>query len=266
LGVHPGAPEARVHVAHLPFDPVLPEVLRVWEWLAAAAAIRGDTATDAVSRLTKLGLQALADRRIGSLSRPEARAVALVEATTSAHVQVLLLEEPLVALDPRAAVHAPMVLRAKAREGCTVVVATSSPNDAGLLADDYAALRKGSLVGPEASIAALFGATNSSTRLRAVLHDAAAARALLGALARTTDVDALENNGCVVHADGPDPVALARAVAVAVVETRVDVAELGLIGQPPEKSPASKRNGGGDEEKGGGSAASARSGEGEDFS
>jgi hypothetical protein len=55
-------------------------------------------------------------------------------------------------------------------------------------------------------------------------------------------------------------------VAVAVVETRVDVAELGLIGQPPEKSPASKRNGGGDEEKGGGSAASARSGEGEDFS
>jgi ABC-2 type transport system ATP-binding protein len=216
----------RKQVAFVGLEPSLPEALRVHEVLALAAAIRQEPPRDAAARLAVLGVETLAVRKVRSLSRPEARAVALAEAVTSSRVRVLLANEPLVAVDPRAASRLPAVLRERAGDGCAVVVATGSPRDASELADDHVILRGGALVGRATSIELLAGFSPEGVRLGIVLRDASGARSLASALAQDAQVEGVERRGACVTARGRQVEALARAAGRAIVDSGADVTEL----------------------------------------
>jgi len=219
----PGDPSVRPAVAFVPLAPCLPEALRVHEALDVAASIRGDPTGHAAERLASLGVQALAPRRVETLAPEEARAVALAEATTSARVRVLLLEEPLVDIDPRAAARLPELLRARAREGRAILVATASPRDAAELADDHVTLRAGTIVGRAASLEELAGFAPGGARVVVVCGDP---RALIAAIAQQGVVEAVARRDTAVVARGRDATALAAAIGRAVVASGVDVTEL----------------------------------------
>jgi ABC-2 type transport system ATP-binding protein len=218
----------RARIAWVPLEPALPEALRVRELLSLAASVRGDADSDGTKRLAALGIEALAPRVVRSLSREEARAVALAEALTSPRVRVLLLEEPLVAVDPRAAARLPEVLRARGRDGCAALVATASLRDAGELADDHVFLRAGAVVGHVASIGELAGLVPGGARIRVVASDP---QALQAAVANEAAVEAVARRDGALVARGRDATELAAAVNRAIVASGVDVVEM-LI-EPP---------------------------------
>jgi ABC-2 type transport system ATP-binding protein len=226
LGGPPTDAAVRTQVSRIPLEVTLPDALRVREALDVAAEIRGEPARDAAERLAALGVETLADRAVRSLSRSEARAVTLIEGLTSSCVRVLLLEEPLVAMDPRAAGRIPEALRSAARNGRAVVVATASVRDAGELADDHVLLRGGAIVGRATSIEALAGLSPEGARLCVVARDDRGARALAARLAGEPDVEVVERNGKSMRVRGSAPTTLARAVGRAVVEADVEVSEL----------------------------------------
>jgi ABC-2 type transport system ATP-binding protein len=231
LRVLDGAPTddaVRAQVAFVPLEPALPEAMRVAEVLAIAAAIRGEPAQDASERLSALGIETLASRRVGTLSPEETKAVAIAEAATSTRVRVLLIEEPLVRLDPRAAARLPEVVRARSRDGRAVVVATASVRDAAELADDHVFLRGGAVVGKVSTLDALVRFSPQGVRLRILASDA---RALAAALAREEEVEAVGRRDASVVVRGRDAVGLARAAGRAIVASGVDVTEMRV--EPP---------------------------------
>jgi ABC-type multidrug transport system ATPase subunit len=223
----------RGQIALVSLEPPLPEALRTSEVLAMAAALRGEPAGDPVVRLAALGIESLAPRRVRTLAPEEARAVALAEALTSTRVRVLLLEEPLVGVDPRAAARLPDRLRARGRDGCAVLVATASLRDAGDLADDHVLLRGGTVVGRAPSLDALAAFSPEGVRMRILVSDP---RALLAALAGDAAVDAVARRDGAVVARGRDATALAAAVGRAVVASGVDLTEMRI--EPPSMDEA----------------------------
>jgi ABC-type multidrug transport system ATPase subunit len=225
----PADPRVRRAVAYVPLDVALAEGLRVGEVLDIAAEIRGDPPRPADGRLATLGVESLAQRPVRTLTRGECRAVALVEAITSS-ARVLLVEEPLVSLDPRATSRLADALRARAKEGAALVVSTASVRDAGELGDRCVLLRAGAVVGEADSLAALAEFTPSGARVRLTTNDPAA---LAGALGREAAVEAVARNlghGSVV-ARGRGTAALAEAVARAVVASGVEVTSMRF--EPP---------------------------------
>lgn len=171
LGGRPDDAQVRPRIALVPREPTLPESLRVRDVLTVAAELRGDPRSDPAERLAALGVEALAPRPVRTLAPEEAHAVALAEALTSSRVRVLLVEEPLVGLDPRAAPRVPDLLRGRARDGCAVLVATASLRDAGELADDHLLLRAGTVAGQAASLAELAAFSPEGVRVRVVSTD-----------------------------------------------------------------------------------------------
>jgi ABC-2 type transport system ATP-binding protein len=233
---HPaGDAHVRPEVAWVPLAATLPEGLRVREVLRLAETLRGEAHRPPEERLAALGLEPLAARPVKSLSRGESRAVALAEAITSARVRVLLVEEPLLGVDPRAAARIPAALRARGRHGAAVMVATGSTDDAAILADDHTLLRAGNALGPALSIEALLGVAPDGARLHVVARSTADARRLVAALSGADGggaIDAVEQDGPAVQARGRDPGAMARAIAQAAAAAHVDVLEL-RFGAPP---------------------------------
>jgi ABC-2 type transport system ATP-binding protein len=221
----PGDARVRTQIALVPRAAALPEPMRVHEVLDLAATVRGEPRRPAAERLALLGIESLAARPVRSLSREEARAVALAEALTSARVRVLLVEEPRVDLDPRAASRVPELLRARAAAGCAVLVATASVRDAGDLADDHVLLQQGAVAGQAASLDALGAFTPSGARLVVLASDP---QALVAAVAREPDVVGISRREALVVARGKDPTTLARAVGRAVVASGVEVIEMRL--------------------------------------
>ena len=232
----------RKQLALVPFEPTLPDAMLVREALALATALRGEATRDETARLAKLGVETLADRPVRSLSRPEARAVALVEALTSSSVRVLLVEEPLLAIDPRAAGRIPEALRERGRSGCAVVVTTGSMRDASELADDWIVLRDGAIAAQAASVDALLDAAPEGTHLRIVLRDPEAIPALVAALAREGEVDSIERDEAMVRLRGRDTTELARAAGRAALEAGCELAELRV--DAPVRSNGSAARGG----------------------
>lgn len=218
----------RPQIALVPMAPPLPEAMRVHEVLALAADLRSEAPTPAVQRLAVLGVEALAPRTVRSLSHDEARAVTLAEALTSTRVRVLLLDEPLVSLDPRAAGRLPGLLRERARQGMTVVLATASVRDAGELADNHVVLRDGAVLGHAASLDALSAFTLRGARVRVLASDPLA---LVAALAREPEIEAVARRDGVVVARGKDARVLAQAVSRAVLAAGVELVEMRL--EPP---------------------------------
>jgi ABC-type multidrug transport system ATPase subunit len=226
LDAPPVDPAVRRQIAIVPLQPVLPEAMRVHEVLDLAAVIRKEAPRGAAERLAALGVGALAERRVRTLSRGEARAVALSEALTSPTVRVLLVEEPLVSMDARATGHVPGALRARGRDGRAVVLTTASMKDASELADDWVGLRAGAIVQTGSAIDALVEPGPQGTHLRVVLRRPGDVPALVAALAQDADVDAIERDQGCVQLRGRDAAALARAAGRAALAADVDVAEL----------------------------------------
>jgi ABC-2 type transport system ATP-binding protein len=228
-----GAPpsEARAQVAYVPLEPVLPDPLRVSEVCELAGRLRGEPAKAAVDTLSPLGIESLAERRVRSLSKGEARAVSLAIALGS-RAAVLLVEEPLASLEPSAAARALAVLRARASAGACVVVTTASVRDATSLADQLGMLTQGVFthLPPALAHVGVGGA-----RLRVVVSANAATEIapFVSALTAESAIQAVETATLaatrVLHAavsvvvSGADLLAVARAVAVASARTGANV-------------------------------------------
>jgi ABC-type multidrug transport system ATPase subunit len=224
-----GAPtDARVRpqIARVGIDPSLPDALRVDEALALASVLRGDPPRTATERLSLLGLEALARRPVRSLSRAEARGVALTEGLTSSRVRVIVLEEPFAANDARTASRIVETLRDKSRNGCAIVVATASLRDAGELADDYVLVRAGKLVGEATSVHAAASIASGGASLVIIARDAIEARRFVSALASESHLAGVELDANTIKVRGADPVELARAAGRAATEANVNLIEI----------------------------------------
>ena len=113
---------------------------------------RGAARTAAQQWLDEVGAASLARRRPGELSGGQAQRVALARAL-AADPQLLLLDEPLAALDVEVAASARATLR-RVLAGRTAVLVTHEVLDAVLLADRIAVLEAGRVVecGPTADV------------------------------------------------------------------------------------------------------------------
>jgi ABC-type multidrug transport system ATPase subunit len=219
LGSASGDAHVRRAVAYVPLDVALPEPLRVDETLAIAACIRGEAAADPCGRLERFGIGALAARKVSSLSRDEARAVAFVEALTS-NAQVLLLEEPLASLDARAVGPVAEALRERARAGACIVIVTGSIRDARTLADDILTFDRGTMVRRAVASDPLVIAGPRGARVRILASDA---KRLAIALATEDVVRAVTVEGAVLIADGADVIGVVTAVARAALREDISI-------------------------------------------
>jgi ABC-type multidrug transport system ATPase subunit len=224
----PGDRRTRKHVSHIPLVMSLADGLRVDEMLDVAATIREDPPVDATERLAMLGIETLARRPVRSLSRGEARAVALVEALSSRQVRIVLVEEPFSVIDGRAAGRLAEAFRAKARSGGAVVFTTASVRDAGELAGDHVMMQAGGVIARVPSLETWMAAMPGGTSLVILVGDGTEARAVAARLAADAEVSAVAQDGPVVRASGREPLALARAAGRAALETGVGVVEMRL--------------------------------------
>jgi molybdate transport system ATP-binding protein len=123
--------------------------------LRAAGRHRRDARREAAAWLERMRLTGLGSARPGALSGGQAQRVALARALAPAP-RLLLLDEPLAALDAGARGHVRAELRRHLREyaGCTVLV-THDPLDAMVLADRVVVVEQGRVVqtGPPAQVA-----------------------------------------------------------------------------------------------------------------
>ena len=231
-----GDPTTARSIAYVPMAPPLPDALTVRDTLLAAASIRGDDATSPEERLAALGLESLAGRRVRTLAPEEARAVALTEALTSTVATVILIDEPFVGVDARTTALLGDHLRARARKGACILVATASPNDATTLAKSVLVLSRGALVRHAPSPRAVADLAERPTRLRVVASDP---RALLAELAREAAATDLESRDGALFVRGDDPTELAAAIGRAVVRAGVDLLEMRTELPPVEELAAS---------------------------
>ncbi len=218
-----GDPTTARAIAYVPMAPPLPEALTVRDTLRAAATIRGDAAAQAEDRLATLGVESLADRRVRTLAPEEARAVALVEALTSATASVILIDEPFLGVDARTMALLGERMRLRARKGACILIATASPSDATTIAQSVLVLERGTLVRHAPSPRAIADLAARPARLRVVASDP---RALLAELARDPAATDLESRDGALFVRGDDPTELAAAVARAVVRAGVDLVEM----------------------------------------
>ena len=223
--------QARAHVAYVPLEPALPDPLRVSEVCELATRLRGEPAMTAAARLSPLGIESLADRRVRSLSPGEARAVSLAIALSS-RAKVLLIEEPLAGLDAAAPAKVLEVLRARATAGACVVVTTSSVRDATSLGDQLGMLTQGVFTHLPPAIAHV---GTSSARIRVIVSANAATEVapFVSALTAESAIATVETATFaatrVLHAavaivvSGTDLLAVARAVGLAAARTATNV-------------------------------------------
>jgi ABC-type multidrug transport system ATPase subunit len=217
LGFAAGDARVRPEVAYVPGDVALPEPLLVSEALAAAAEIRGEPAGRGTERLERFGIGALAARKVRTLSRDEARAVALAEALTS-RAKVLLIEEPLASVDPRALGEVAEALRARARDGACILIATGSVRDARTLADDVLTFTRGEIVRRAPATDPLFMTGPRGASVRVVASDP---KRLATALATEDAVHSVAVEEGVLVAGGTDVVSLAAAIARAAMAAEI---------------------------------------------
>lgn len=219
-----GSVSVKEPIAHVPVDVVLPDALRVDEACELAGELRGEPRKHAPERLAPLGLEALASRRVRSLSPAEARGVALAIALSST-APVLLIEEPLAMIEPTVPSRVAAAIRARASAGAAVIVTTASVRDATTLADRTSMLTRGVLA-PVPEPLAHAGPGGSSMRVVLAPSDDARAHAsaLVAALTGDAAVAYVEAAGAVtVVARGPELAKLASAVTRAVAAARVEV-------------------------------------------
>jgi ABC-type multidrug transport system ATPase subunit len=229
------SPEAsRRTVAYVPYQTMLPEVLRVGELTQLAPRLRGEPVRPVAEVLAPLGLESLAKRRVRSLGPAEQRAVALAIALAS-RARVLLVDEPLAMLDPGVPSRVTDALRARAAEGVLVVVTTASVRDATRVADELAVMTQGGIapLPPRLLHVGYGGARLRVVVARRASPDAPSAASLVAKLAESPAVATIESAThdasdapsapIEITVSGRDLLALASAVGRAVAQTNVVV-------------------------------------------
>ena len=140
----------RRRMGFLPDRPALPSHLTVTELLHLRAALYGVSGRQAESRLEELDeLVGIADLRTswcGALSHGQAQRVALAAVLVS-RPPVILVDEPMTALDLEAQLGVQRVLRRQAEEGAAVVLTTHTVAHVAALADHVVHLDHGRMVG-----------------------------------------------------------------------------------------------------------------------
>ena len=143
-----GVPPHRRQVALLAQEPLLFPHLSVLDNVAfgprSTGAGRGASRDLARTRLREVGAEDLADRRPSQLSGGQAQRVAVARAL-AAEPEVLLLDEPMAALDVDVAPAVRHVLRTTLADR-TVLLVTHDPLDALLLADRVVVMEHGRVV------------------------------------------------------------------------------------------------------------------------
>lgn len=213
-------PEAIVWLGRAPAFATLPGSMRVDAVIAFAARVRGGRTQASPAALSALGVEVLAGRALRTLSRSDTRAVALAVAL-AADARVVLLDEPLLDLEPDVASRAVHALRQRARDGAAVIVGTASEREARRLGAEVHRLRGGRIVATSEAGAA--GGGPGLATFRAVSSDA---RALLGSLAEEGAIATLESHGSAVQVGGADASLVAAAIGRAAVRAEVDVVSL----------------------------------------
>lgn len=141
----PDEPGTRRRVGYLPEGVPLYAEMRVRRFLAFAARVRGvprrRVADQVDAAVTRAGLAAVAQRRIGSLSRGYRQRVGLAQAIVH-DPPLLLLDEPTSALDPEQVQEARQLLRDLAADRA-VVVSTHLLAEAARIADRVVVLHEG---------------------------------------------------------------------------------------------------------------------------
>jgi ABC-2 type transport system ATP-binding protein len=172
-----------------PLDPPMPAGWTGLEWLIWSARLAGLShadARDAAARaVSSLGLAGPARGRIGSLARPERRALVLAHATL-ADPEVVVATSPLEGLDGPAASWLAGVLQTACRDrawviGITRVDAGSAEHAIASDADDLLVFASGSLVRAGRLDAMLAGASAFTMTVRARGADLSTALAARGA-------------------------------------------------------------------------------------
>ncbi|MDO5533792.1 MAG: ABC transporter ATP-binding protein [Propionibacteriaceae bacterium] len=148
-GVH--VPTHRRRVAVLEQQPMLFEHLNVLDNVAFGLRAHGVRPNEARARaraeLDSVGCAPLADRRAWEVSGGQAQRIALARALAT-DPEVVLLDEPLAALDVSVAPTVRSLLRQRLRDACrTTVLVTHDAIDALSLADDLVLVEGGRVVG-----------------------------------------------------------------------------------------------------------------------
>lgn len=219
----------RALVARVSADAPLPEALRVDEVCALESTLRGGPAPPPKERLAILGIEALLERSVRSLSLPERRAVALAVALTSA-ARLVLVEEPLTEMDPVAARRVADALRARAA-AASIIVTTSSARDAARLADNVGILTLGRYSALDIDAGHLSFGTELGAAMRIVVAPSAGkagAAKLAGNLSAVDIVTHVEvasfvGGAVAISVRGTNLAQLARTVTSAIASTRVDI-------------------------------------------
>lgn len=222
---------SRARVAYVPLASTLPDSLRVDEVCDLAGRLRGEAAQPPAARLAVLGLEALATRRVRSLSQGESRAVSLAIALTS-KAPVLLVDEPLVGLDGSAPARVVEALRARAAAGAAVIVTTASVRDATRLGDQLGVLTQGVFAHLPASRAHV-GASGAKLRVVIGAESAPEVAPFVAALSQEAAIASVETSTYVgtrilraavaVVVSGADLLEVARAVATAAARSEAKV-------------------------------------------
>lgn len=151
-------PPERRRIGLLSQDPLLFPHLTAIENIAfgqrAQGRPRADATRDAHEWLNAVGLAGLGDRKPAALSGGQRQRVAIARAL-AARPDVLLLDEPLAALDVQTAVHIRRLLSERLAEtGTTAIVVTHDVLDAIVLADRCAIVNAGRIIddGPQGRV------------------------------------------------------------------------------------------------------------------
>ncbi len=159
LGLPAGASEARARIGFLPEEPGLPAGLTPREALDLHGRLLGlpreARRRDASDALSRLGAAPLADRPCRTLSRGQARRVALARALLGSP-DLLLLDEPTAALDPLFERDLAAILSERRAAGAAVLLCSHLHGEVERLCDHLAVFWGGRLAreGPAAELLA----------------------------------------------------------------------------------------------------------------
>lgn len=95
--------------------------------------------------IEKLGLSALADRRVGAISGGE-RQIALLARALAQNARIILMDEPTANLDYGNQIRVLNLLQRLTRDGCTVIMSTHQPDHALLYGTNVMILEKGKII------------------------------------------------------------------------------------------------------------------------
>lgn len=217
----------RARIGALGPVPRLPDARSVRHAVRLAMRARGEQGDRADAVLEALGLSALRARNPLALAFTEARAVELALALSTPAPQLVILHEPLAEV----AIAQPGSVRQRisdlASAGVCVVVVTSSPADARLLADDIYVLQRGVILRATKGDGAGLMPGHDVVLVAWVRDGSPGVRELAAALAHRPEVHALAVDrphdapgGCAaVRLHGPDLDACAVALSEAAVAT-----------------------------------------------